>query len=376
MASRRPHGTGSLTERPVGSGNWYFRYSVGPDPFTGRPRRRAVTIQAKNKSAAQAQARKIVAEAETVATGSSATVDQLLTEWMRFQSGRSRSPTTLNGYHSLIDHHISPSIGSIKISDLTAHHLDSLYGKCTKAGKSPRTIRNIHNVIGAALNQGVRWGWLEKNPALRATLPTPDNARQLIAACQEQSEVLGAFAFLSAVTGCRRGEIAALRWNCYQNGLLVIRESAYSVKGDAGIKSTKSGRERVVHLDPAVQAWLEYWRAQCEKQALEWGVHLTPDGFILSSRPDGSRFLNLDAVSRGVRRAADRLGLKPIHLHSLRHFAATELLAAGISANDAAEMLGHADPSLTLRVYAHAKTDRQKAAAGVLAGILQGPENR
>jgi integrase len=51
-------------------------------------------------------------------------------------------------------------------------------------------------------------------------------------------------------------------------------------------------------------------------------------------------------------------------------------LAAGISANDAAEMLGHADPSLTLRVYAHAKTDRQKAAAGVLAGILQGPENR
>ena len=59
-----------------------------------------------------------------------------------------------------------------------------------------------------------------------------------------------------------------------------------------------------------------------------------------------------------------------VHLHSLRHFAATELLAAGVTAKDAAEMLGHADASLTLRIYAHASSDRQKAAASILAGAL------
>jgi len=102
--------------------------------------------------------------------------------------------------------------------------------------------------------------------------------------------------------------------------------------------------------------------------------NLTPESFVLSSQPDGSRFVNLDAVSRKVRKVADQLGMKSVHLHSLRHFAATELLAGGVSPHDAAEMLGHADPSLTLRVYAHASTERQKAAAGILASVIKGPQ--
>ncbi len=386
MASRRSYGTGSLVERPVGSGKWMFRYVEGIDPVTGKVRRRSVTIEAKTKTAAQAKGRQILAEADATTTGTSATINQLLAEWMRFQSSRGRSPTTLNGYQSLIDHHINIALGNVKIGDLTAHHLDSLYSKCSREGKSPRTVRNIHRVIAAALNQAVRWGWLDKNPALKATLPeatplkmespSPEQARLLIAACQAKSEVLGAFVFLAAVTGCRRGEVAALRWSSFQSDILIIGQSAYAVKGDTGIKSTKTGRERVVHLDRAVQTWLAYWRTRCEHKAKEWKVELNPDAFILSSIPDGSRFVNLDAMSRDVRKVADQLGMKSVHLHSLRHFAATELLAAGISPRDTAEMLGHADPSLTLRVYAHATTERQKAAAGVLAGIVQAPEQK
>ena len=57
------------------------------------------------------------------------------------------------------------------------------------------------------------------------------------------------------------------------------------------------------------------------------------------------------------------LALRHVHLHSLRHFAATELLAAGVNPRDAANRLGHADPLLTLRVYAHASDERQRDAA-------------
>jgi integrase len=361
-----------------------FRYVEGVDPVTGKIRRRSVTIEAKSKTAAQAKGRTILAEADATTTGTSATMNQLLTEWMRFQSSRGRSPTTLSGYRSLIDHHIDIALGDVKIGDLTAHHLDSLYSKCSREGRSPRTVRNIHRVIAAALNQGVRWGWLDKNPALRATLPeatplkmespSPEQARRLIAACQAKNELLGAFVFLAAVTGCRRGEVAALRWSSFQSDILIISQSAYAVKDDIGIKSTKTGRERVVYLDKAVQDWLAHWRTRCENKAKEWDVELILDGFILSSLPDGSRFVNLDTMSREVRQVANRLGMKSIHLHSLRHFAATELLAAGISARDTAEMLGHADPSLTLKVYAHATTERQRAAAGVLARIVESPD--
>jgi integrase len=383
MASRRSHGTGSLVERPVGSGKWMFRYAVGVDPTTGKWRRRTATITAKNKSAAQAQARKILAEASEPNVRTSATLDQLLSEWMTFQKGRGRSPTTLRGYQSIIDNHIKTSLGGVKIVDLSAHQLDSLYAQCSRTGKSPRTTRNIHNVISAALNQAIRWGWLDKNPALRATLPearplkihspSPEQARELISMCHARNELLGAFVFIAAVTGCRRGEVAALRWRALRNDLLIIDQSAYSVKGEMGTKSTKSGRERVVHLDQTVQDWFVYWRSRCEVKATEWDVELNSDSFVLSPLPDGSVFVNLDSMSREVRRVANQLGMKSIHLHSLRHFAATELLAGGISPHDAAEMLGHADPALTLRVYAHASTERQKQAAGILAGVLDAP---
>lgn len=380
MATRRSYGTGSLVERPEGSGRWMFRYVAGVDPLTGKPRRMSRTIVAKNKTAAQAQARRILADVTTESLGTSAPMRQLLAEWMKFQSGRGRSPTTLAGYQSLIDLHVNPAIGDTTIGNLTTHQLDNLYSRCTRSGLSPRTVRNVHSVISAALNQAVRWSWVERNPALQATLPqarplkivapTAEQARQLIAACQEMDEVLGAFVFLSAGTGCRRGEVAALRWSSVQNGLLLIDHSAYSIKGSTGLKSTKSGRERVVHLDPAVQQWLANWRRRCDVRASEWAVTLSTESFILSSRPDGSSIVSLDLISREVSKVAKGLGMGGIHLHSLRHFAATEMLAAGVSPRDTAEMLGHADPSLTLRVYAHSTAERQKAAAGVLAGIM------
>ena len=60
MAEQRTYGTGPLTERPIGSGRWYFRYVVGVDPVTGKMRRKAITIYAKSKRAAQAEATRIL----------------------------------------------------------------------------------------------------------------------------------------------------------------------------------------------------------------------------------------------------------------------------------------------------------------------------
>ncbi len=63
---------------------------------------------------------------------------------------------------------------------------------------------------------------------------------------------------------------------------------------------------------------------------------------------------NMDRVWRRVRRRAQTLGVRPLKLHSARHTWATEALRAGKSIRWVADLLGHADPALTLRVYAHA----------------------
>jgi integrase len=65
-----------------------------------------------------------------------------------------------------------------------------------------------------------------------------------------------------------------------------------------------------------------------------------------------------------------------VHLHSIRHFAATEMLAAGVDPRNAAEILGHASPALTLGLYGHATADRQRAASEVLARTLPPRQDR
>jgi integrase len=78
-------------------------------------------------------------------------------------------------------------------------------------------------------------------------------------------------------------------------------------------------------------------------------------GWVFCSR-EGTP-LNGDNVSRvwqRVRRRAQTQGVRPLALHAARHGWATEALRAGKSIRWVADQLGHADPSLTLRVYAHA----------------------
>jgi integrase len=54
-------------------------------------------------------------------------------------------------------------------------------------------------------------------------------------------------------------------------------------------------------------------------------------------------------------------------LHDLRHIHATTLLLAGVPVHVVAARLGHADPSVTLRVYAHVIRDQVAAAADIFA---------
>ncbi len=82
-------------------------------------------------------------------------------------------------------------------------------------------------------------------------------------------------------------------------------------------------------------------------QAGAAGVELAADGFVASAFPDASLSVNPDSSSSAVHRMCEELGMVHVHLRSLRHFATTELLTGRIDIRKAAELLGHANPSLT-----------------------------
>jgi len=385
---RRPHGTGSIQD--MGSGKFRLRLFAGTDPVTGHPLQVSRVVRAKNRSAAQALLGDLRNEVGPEPEyGPGATVATTLAEWVKHSDARGRSPRTLHESRRVIDTVLAPELGDIALRDLTPRHLDELYRKLsTGEGRerplSPASVRRYHAVLSAALSQAVRWGWMESNPAARAeppaigqrtlTIPTHAEVKALLTAARARSPKWGMLLALAVGTGARRGELCALRWTDIENGTIRIRRSIYRAGDERGEKSTKAGRERVVTISPVIARLLEDWRADCDLVATGVGVNLVPDAFVVSSMPDGSVPINPDTLSSVVTKLcaeptennAGGLGIPHVHLHSLRHFAATELIGSGVNPRDAAELLGHADPSLTLRVYSHATGERQRLAAAAL----------
>lgn len=80
-------------------------------------------------------------------------------------------------------------------------------------------------------------------------------------------------------------------------------------------------------------------------------LDLTRDAYVFSLEPDNSTYLVPDSVSQRFRKLALRLGIET-HLHNLRHYSATEPIAAGVDVRTVAGRLGHSGGgTTTLRVY-------------------------
>ena len=168
---------GTMRERTPGT--WELTVSAGLDPGTGRYRR--VIRQIKTTSKREAKA--ALAELETtVANGrvsfDDQTVSELLDRWLEHITGLGRSATTLYHYRQYVDREIVPVLGGIRLSKLSTLEIDALYTKLRKRGLAPATIRQIHAILRASLNQAERWGLVQRNVAKLASAPAQPQREQ------------------------------------------------------------------------------------------------------------------------------------------------------------------------------------------------------
>ncbi|GGU93979.1 hypothetical protein GCM10010182_07320 [Actinomadura cremea] len=194
---------------------------------------------------------------------------------------------------------------------------------------------------------------------------------------------LSAFFHLAAYTGARRGELLNLRWRDVDlDGASVhIRGSAAFIAGERIEGTTKSGRSRMVSIDPGtVDVLRAHRKRQLEdklKVGKSWkGAEKDADGFVFATgwgepiHPDTASSLMTSLIKL---HNAPKDGTPPTEplpharLHDLRHVHATTLLLAGVPVHVVAARLGHADPSITLRVYAHVVNQQLVEAAEIFA---------
>jgi integrase len=382
---------------------WSYVIRV-PDPKTGRSRPKWVgglpTEQA--AKAARDEARVAARRGEYV-DRSALTVREFLAEWVEAHAG-SVKPGTAAGYRADVERYITPRIGGLRLQSLRPAMLSRFYRELAEHGGkdgrplSASTVAHVARTLRKALTDAVRVEQvLATNPAERAKLPrtcrgepgtiwTPAQLRIFLG--QASAHRLSSFFRLAAYTGARRGELLALHWPALDLDAAEVTFSGSTdvIEGERIEDTTKSGRSRVVALDAGtVAAMREHRRRQLEERmragpmwidtdlvfTAEDGAPVYPDTLTALMRKLIADHNEPAIPGRGRGHPRTPLPRPPARLHDLRHVHATTLLLAGVPVHVVANRLGHADPSTTLRVYAHVLREQAAGAADVFARAVE-----
>jgi integrase len=204
--------------------------------------------------------------------------------------------------------------------------------------------------------------------------PTIEEVRKLIVECERFNPDLARLFTVAATTGCRRGELCGLQWGDinFDQATMVVARSISDTPGNVAVKDTKTHAARRMALDPLTLEVLRVQRTAADERARAAGTTIAPTGFIWSQEVDASkpyRPIRVSGTFRGVR---DKLGLPKVTFHGLRHFSATALAGRGVGIRTIAGRLGHANPNLTLRTYAHFLEVADREAADAMGDLAKG----
>lgn len=252
---------------------------------------------------------------------------------------------TLANYRSALDVHLLPALGHRPVASLRPSDVEALRARLAAASKGANTISNVVGVLRQILAELVADRQLASNPAAllkRGKRPGRPPRRIIVPSHEEVDRLLAAASpearpalELAAATGLRRAELLALRWAevDFEARELHVRAS-----------KTEAGERAVPLFGSARRLLLEVKAASPYK------------------RPDDLCFPNIDGkpqppaswARREYLPARERAGLREsLRLHDLRHYAVSRLIEQGASVLLVAKIAGHAQPSVTLDVYAH-----------------------
>ena len=254
---------------------------------------------------------------------------------------------------------ILPALGHYKLTELRPDHFRNFYAELrkvispdTKKPLSEYTIEGVHATLCSILSDAVEGGFLSHNPAWRTY-------RKLIIA-----------------TGMRRGECCGLKWcdiDWEQRSIHICRNAVKVTDEEIFVKEPKTrAGNRYVYFSAEMESPLREYQKECRYITETYDQRqLTADDFLF--RRQGAQLpMTPTTFTYRFKLILKKNGLpQELNVHSLRHTAASLMIAGGTDVATVAGILGHSQPSTTLDIYTHAFDKNKKAASAGLQGMLE-----
>ena len=302
-------------------------------------------------------------------------------------------PTTLVNYEIYINKHIQSTIGKLKLTDLTPQRLQAFFNEKSASGKldgsgglSPKTLRNMYNMLHKCLDMAVRLEMLPKNPSDNIVLPKRQKQEMRYFSVKEQQQLqevikghrLEMPILLDLFTGLRQGELLGLTWNDIHLGeaYLEVRQSVIRIQNpdqDADSKTAlcvcppkTPNSIRKVPLLPDIADKLRTYKA--EQQSYLKAHNLPASDFVFTSTT-GTPIDPRD-FQRDFRKILVQNHIKLVNVHGLRHTFACRSLESGMSIKTLSEILGHYSTAFTMDCYCHSSDELNASEIENLRGFL------
>lgn len=335
------------------------------------------------------------------------TVAEFIGDYLRnHQAMGEFADSTIARYDWLLRKWITPYIGGVPVKDVNPSMVESWYRKASGDGASGTTLYQAHKLAKKTFKDAVRDGLATSNKFDLVKAPKSEEKKRGYLSLEEAGRMLnvldeeeGFSGFSAAVRiglaiGARRGEVLALTWNDidFKAETVSITKNLVFVRGarKAGVPSNTikapktENSNRTVTIDAGTLQWLRKWKREQKRELSALGVVQVPKTPICCSTC-GRRFGGVAALAGGTlnptsfgnqfRKFCERHQFKDSQgnracFHELRHTQATYLLANGEDVISVSARLGHASPSITSDIYAHAMPQRDVECAGAIGAIL------
>jgi integrase len=308
------------------------------------------------------------------------TVGAYLDRWLE-QTEHDLKRSTAVRYRQLVDFHVSPRIGHVKLNQLSPADINRMTAAIVAAGRSPHTANRVRAVVRTALNDAIREGLLARNAAAladprrvdeRSIDPmAPNEARRILDAVAEHP--VGPLVATALWTGLRQGELLALTWDRVDLDARTLRVSGSvaRIAGETLMWAPKNRSSvRVVPIAAPLVPILATHRVRQRQRRLSAGSDWeTSWGDLVFTTAVGDP-LNGTTVSGHFKGCLHAAGLPRRRFHDLRHGAATLWLAAGVDLKTVSTLLGHSTIATTANVYTGVLDSLRRDAVDRMARLL------